>query len=77
MPRRIRRRDNKDFWHSLGKLAGVVGSGSGAVLGQAELVGEPTRHYVTIICIAALGVCAFLMGPEHIKLLMGRTNKLK
>jgi hypothetical protein len=75
MPRRRQRRHGygrrrADIWGAIGKLAGVVASASAAVLGQAELIGEPTRHYVTVVSIAALGVFAFLSGPQQVRMLL-------
>lgn len=66
-----------DIWQSVAKLVGCVAFGTGAILGQAELIGEPTRHYVTIICIAAFGVFTFLMGPQHVQVLLAQVGKLK
>jgi hypothetical protein len=87
-PQRNRRHRNKtrriihgrrrsDIWMSLGKLAGVIGSATVATLGQAELIGEPTRHYVTIIAISSTAVWAFLLGPENVKVILGKIGHLK
>lgn len=32
-----------------------------AVLGQAELIGEPWRHYVTIVSVVATAASAFML----------------
>jgi hypothetical protein len=74
--RRTHNRRRSDIWMSFGKFAGLVGSGTAAVLGQAELIGEPTRHYVTIIAIASTAVWAYLLGPENMKAVLEKIRKL-
>lgn len=68
-------RRRTDIWQSTGKLAGLIASTTIAVLGQAELIGEPIRHYVTIIAIGSTGACAYLLGPENLKLIMAKVRK--
>lgn len=45
----------------VGYLLGLVVSVCGAVLGQAELLGEPWRHYVTIAFVITTAVSGYLM----------------
>ena len=40
---------------------------SAAVIGQAELIGEPWRHYVTVTAIVCTAVWAYCMRPGTIK----------
>lgn len=75
--RQIYGRRRSDAWKSFGKLAAVIASGTGAVLGQAELLGEPIRHYVTIVCVGSLGVSAYLLGPENVRVLWQRFKKAR
>jgi hypothetical protein len=37
----------------------------GAVLGQAELIGEPWRHYLTITSVIATAITAYYMQPPR------------
>lgn len=68
-------RRRSDIWFELGKMFGLVASVTGAILGQAELVGEPYRHWLTITCIAATGGFGYLLGPQSLKTLLGKITK--
>lgn len=49
----------------IGKLAIVVASVTVAVFGQAELLGEPWRHWVTVLAIVvAVGVSVAVSFQE-------------
>lgn len=64
--RRLRRR-HRNFYRELGKFAGLIGCVSAAVLGQAELIGEPFRHYVTVMAIVCTAIWAYCMKPSSFK----------
>jgi hypothetical protein len=74
--RRYGRRQS-DAWKSLGKLAGLIGSVCAAILGQAELVGEPWRHYVSVSAIVSIAVWGYCLGPENVKTLMRTVKGVK
>lgn len=75
-PRRRRfGRRRADIWGSIGKTAGLLASVTGAVLGQAELVGEPYRHLISVVFITATAAFGFLLGPQHLKLLFTTMRK--
>lgn len=59
-----------DFYREFGKFGGLIGFTSTAILGQAELIGEPWRHYVTVSAIVGLAVWAYGMKPENLKAVM-------
>ena len=65
--RRIYGRRSSDIWGSIGKTAGLLASVTGALIGQAELVGEPWRHLMSGVFIASTAAFGFLLGPQHIK----------
>lgn len=44
-------------------LTGLITCIAGAMLGQAELIGEPWRHYVTLTFIVGTAATAYLMNP--------------
>lgn len=69
--RRSHRRRRRDFYAELGKMAGLVGCVSAAVLGQAELIGEPWRHYITVTAIVCSATWAYCMKPKGLKALTG------
>ena len=66
---RSRRKTDDDLLVTLGKFAGLIGSMCVAVLGQAELVGEPWRHYVTVISIGSVAAWGYCLGPQHVETL--------
>lgn len=70
--RRSYGRRRADVWSSIGKSLGLLASITGALYGQAELVGEPWRHYLSGVCIAATAGFGFLLGPEHLRVLLGK-----
>lgn len=41
--------------------AGLAVSVCGALLGQAELVGEPTRHYLTVAFVVSTAVSGYML----------------
>lgn len=59
-----------DFYRELGKFGGLIGFTSAAIVGQAELIGEPWRHYFTVSAIVGLAVWAYGMKPESLKSVM-------
>ena len=65
--RRIHRRRHTDFYAELGKFAGLIGFTSAAIIGQAELIGEPWRHYVTVTAIACSAIWAYCMRPGNFR----------
>ena len=64
---RSHRRRRRDFYKELGKFAGLVGCVSAAILGQAELVGEPWRHYLSVTAIVCTASWAYGMKPQGLK----------
>lgn len=44
---------------------GLVTCICGAILGQAELVGEPWRHWISVIFIAGTAVSGYLLQPPR------------
>lgn len=42
---------------------GLVTCVCGAVVGQAELVGEPWRHYISIVFIVGTAASGYLLQP--------------
>lgn len=68
--RRRHTRRRKDFYKELGKLAGLVGCVIAAILGQAELIGEPYRHVLAITGIGATAIFGYCMTPRSIKQVM-------
>lgn len=42
-------------------LAGMVSAICTALIGQAELLGEPWRHYVTVVSVIASAVSGFML----------------
>lgn len=51
------------LWKCIGLLAAV----SSAVIGQAELVGEPWRHYLTITAIGCTAAIAWRIKAHPLK----------
>lgn len=47
----------------LGWMIGLITCISGALLGQAELIGEPWRHYVTILFVAGTAATGYMLKP--------------
>lgn len=66
-----RKEDRPNVWSAVGRFLGLIASMTGAALGQAELVGEPYRHWITLVCIVSLAGFGFLLGPQHLKTLTG------
>ncbi len=62
--RRNTERRRRDVYYSVGRLAGLIGFPCAAILGQAELIGEPTRHYVTVIAIICTAIWAYGTKPD-------------
>jgi hypothetical protein len=60
------------LYAELGKLAGLITVISTAIIGQAELIGEPWRHYVTVIAVITTTVWAYCMSPRSLKNLVNR-----
>ena len=73
--RRSHRRRRKDVYAELGRFAGLVGCVCVAILGQAELVGEPWRHYITVTAIVCTAVWGYGMKPKGLKALAGFLRK--
>lgn len=69
--RRRYTRRRRDFYKELGKFAGLIGCVSAAILGQAELVGEPWRHVLAVTGIGATATWAYCMKPSSMKALAG------
>ena len=67
--RRSHRRRRRDFYAEIGKFAGLVGCVSAAVLGQAELVGEPWRHVLSVTAIICTAIWAYCMKPKGMKVI--------
>ncbi len=44
---------------------GLVACICGAVVGQAELIGEPWRHYVSVLFIAATAASGYMLQPPR------------
>ena len=63
--RRRHRRRRRDFYAELGKFAGLIGCVSAAILGQAEMISEPYRHYLTVTAIICTAVWAYGMKPKN------------
>ena len=64
--RRSHRRRRRDFYRELGKFAGLVGCVSAAILGQAEMLAEPYRHWLTVTAIVATATWAYCMKPKNL-----------
>lgn len=45
----------------LGWWAGLGTCICGALLGQAELIGEPARHYVTIVFVIGTAISGYMI----------------
>jgi len=67
--RRVQARRRSDFYFELGKFGGLVAAVCLAVVGQAELIGEPWRHYVTVTAIIATAIWAYGTHPQTISTL--------
>ena len=46
---------------------GLAVSVSGALLGQAELIGEPYRHWLTIAFVAGTAVSGYMLERRNAK----------
>ncbi len=64
--RRHALRRRADFYQELGKFAGLIGVICVAIVGQAELIGEPWRHYVTVTAIISGAIWAYGMKPKSL-----------
>ncbi len=64
--RRRRTRREHDLYRELGKLAGLVASVSAAIVGQAELIGEPWRHVLTVAAVGSTATWAYCMRPNNV-----------
>ena len=62
-------RRRSDFYFELGKLAGLIGTVCIAIIGQAELIGEPWRHYITVVSIVSIAVWGYCMHPQTVSAL--------
>lgn len=62
--RQTRTRRQHDLYKEIGKFAGLVASATAAIVGQAELIGEPWRHYVTIVAVGCTAIWAYCMKPN-------------
>lgn len=69
--RRRHTRRRRDFYKELGKFAGLIGCVSAAILGQAELVGEPWRHVLSVTAIMSTATWAYCMKPSSMKAITG------
>lgn len=65
--RRRHQRRRTDFYKELGKFAGLIGCVSAAVVGQAEMLSEPYRHWLTVTAIIATATWAYCMKPKSLK----------
>jgi hypothetical protein len=65
-PRRRLLRRKSDFYYELGKFCGLIAFVSIAIIGQAELIGEPWRHYVTVLAVIATAGWAYGMHPSSV-----------
>lgn len=45
--------------------AGLITCVCGALLGQAEMIGEPWRHYVSVLFIIGTAVTGYLIKGNH------------
>ena len=73
--RRVHRRRHTDFYAELGKFAGLIAFPSAAVIGQAELVGEPWRHILSITAIVCGTIWAYCMKPSSIRDVLAMLKK--
>lgn len=64
--RRRRVRRHIDFYRELGKFAGLIAFVSAAIIGQAELIGEPWRHVLTVTAIMCTAIWAYCMKPNNV-----------
>lgn len=69
--RRRATRRRRDFYRELGKFAGLLAFVCIAILGQAELVGEPYRHWITVTSILCSAIWAYCMRPKSLKEVAG------
>lgn len=74
--RRTYTRRKSDFYYELGKFCGLIATVAIAIIGQAELIGEPWRHYVTVTAIVTTAVWAYGTHPQSMKVLL-RTFKAR
>jgi hypothetical protein len=68
-------RRRSDFYVEIGKFAGLIGAVCVAIIGQAELVGEPWRHYITVTAVVAVAVWGYCMHPQTLSAL-GKAYRL-
>lgn len=59
----------------MAKFSGLIGTVCIAILGQAELIGEPWRHYITVVSIISIAVWGYGMHPQTLSAL-GKAYKL-
>lgn len=64
--RRTHRRRRRDFYKELGKFAGLIACVAAAIVGQAEMISEPYRHYLTVTAIISSATWAYCMKPKNI-----------
>lgn len=53
--------DRSQFAWFVGLLTCICG----ALLGQAELVGEPWRHWISVVFIAGTAASSFMLNPPR------------
>lgn len=46
-------------------FVGLITCICGALVGQAELLGEPTRHYVTMAFVVGTALTGYMMQPKR------------
>lgn len=46
---------------------GLIASVAGALVGQAELIGEPYRHYVTIAFVVCTAISGYMLQKPREK----------
>lgn len=63
-------RRRADVYYEVGKFAGLIACVTTAILGQAELVGEPWRHVIAVTAIGATAAWAYCMRPASARALM-------
>lgn len=63
------------MYGALGRFAGLVVFATTAILGQAELVGEPYRHWITVTAICATAIWAYCMHPGSAKDLVAMAKR--
>ena len=46
-------------------FVGLITCVCGAVLGQAELIGEPWRHWISVVFIAGTAATGYMLQPAR------------